>query len=312
MLADPRSQALVDNFAGQWLFIRNVAGHQPSPELLFHFDDQLRTAFEQETKLFFESIVRENRSVLDLLTATDTFVNERLARHYGLPNVYGDGFKRIVRPDRSRTGVLGHASILTVTSYAHRTSPVLRGKWIMENVLGTPPPPPPPNVPTLVETNKATGKTLTMREAMAQHRSNPMCASCHGRMDPLGFAFENFDAVGRWRTVSADAPIDASGVLPDGATFDGAGGLLDVIMKRPEQFAVTFTERLLTYALGRGLEYYDAPAVRAIVREAASSGYSLAAIVTGVTKSVPFQMRARASAPGSSPSVTGATAVAAK
>jgi hypothetical protein len=247
----------------------------------------------RETELFFNSVVRENRSALDLLTATDTFVNERLARHYGVPGVYGDGFRRVTRSDAQRTGILGHASVLTVTSYAHRTSPVLRGKWVMENVLGTPPPPPPPDVPTLVETNKATGKALTMREAMAQHRANPMCASCHGRMDPLGFAFENFDAVGRWRTVSADVPVDASGVLPDGTKFDGARGLLDVILTRPEQFAGTLTERILTYALGRGLAHFDAPTVRTVVREAAPSNYAFASIVTGIVKSVPFRMRGR-------------------
>ncbi|MGE3512788.1 MAG: DUF1588 domain-containing protein, partial [Vicinamibacterales bacterium] len=246
---------------------------------------------------FFESIVREDRSVLDLLIGSDTFINERLARHYGIRNIYGDAFRRVVRPDNRRRGVLGQASILTLTSYAHRTSPVLRGKWIMENVLGTPPPPPPPNVPTLVETNKTTGKTLTMREAMAQHRANPTCASCHARMDPLGFAFENFDAVGRWRTVSADAPVDASGALPDGTKFDGADGLLEVLMRQPERFASTVVERLLTYALGRGLEPFDAPTVRAITRRASDRGYRFSAMVTGVVTSVPFRMRTRPPAP---------------
>lgn len=309
MLADPRAAALGDNFAAQWLSLRSLDDATPDPRLFPDFDEGLRKAMRRETELFFASVVLENRSVLDLLTAGDTFVNERLARHYGLPAVYGDGFRRVTRADAMRPGILGHASILTVTSYAHRTSPVLRGKWVMENVLGTPPPPPPPNVPTLVETNKATGKALSMREAMALHRANPMCASCHGRMDPLGFAFENFDAVGRWRTTSADAPVDASGVLPDGTKFDGARGLLDAIMKRPEQFATTFTERLLTYALGRGLEHYDAPAVRAIVRQATADRYRMATLVAGIVKSVPFQMRARgAGASAPSPASTEASA----
>ena len=313
MLADPRAAALGDNFAAQWLSLRSLDDAAPDPRLFPDFDEGLRRSMRRETELFFTSVVRENRSVLDLLTASDTFVNERLARHYEWPGVYGDGFKRITRPAGERTGILGHASILTVTSYAHRTSPVLRGKWFMENVLGTPPPPPPPNVPTLVETNQATGKAMTMREAMAQHRANPACASCHGRMDPLGFAFENFDAVGRWRTVSADAPVDASGVLPDGTRFVGARGLLDAIIQRPQQFAGTFTERLLTYALGRGLEPYDAPAIRTILRGAAPDGYAFASIVTGIVKSVPFQMRVSSTAPESTPSLPGTpSAVAAK
>jgi hypothetical protein len=205
--------------------------------------------------------------------------------------VYGDQFRRVTLPDPARRGILGHASILTVTSYPHRTSPVLRGKWIMESVLGTPPPPPPADVPTLVETNRTTGKALTMREAMAAHRSNPSCASCHARMDPLGFAFENFDAVGRWRTVSAAEPVDASGALPDGTRFDGAAGLRDALLRHPGQFAETLAERLLTYALGRGVDFYDRPAMRAITREAAADDYRFASLVTGVVKSMPFQMR---------------------
>jgi hypothetical protein len=303
MLADPRAAALSENFAAQWLTLRSLDDASPDPRLFPDFDEGLRRSMRRETELFFESIVRENRSALDFLTAGDTFVNERLARHYGIPNVYGDNFRRVVLPAGARRGLLGHASILTVTSYAHRTSPVLRGKWIMENVLGTPPPPPPPNVPTLIEKNGQTGKALTMREAMSQHRANPMCASCHARMDPLGFAFENFDAVGRWRTRSADEPVDASGVLPDGTKFDGAEGLLDAIMKRPEQFAATLTERLLTYAVGRGVEYYDAPSVRAITREAAGSGYRFASIVAGVARSVPFQMRSRTRKPAAADAV---------
>ena len=222
MLADRRSSALVRNFAGQWLHVRNVSGSQPSPELFFEFDDNLRQAFQRETELFFESILREDRSVLQLLDATYTFVNERLARHYGIPGVYGEQFRRVSLPEGSvRRGLLGQGSILTVTSYANRTSPVLRGKWILENIFGTPPPPPPPDVPELKERSDS-GRVLPMRERMAQHRANPVCASCHAQMDPLGFALENFDAVGKWRTVDeSDVQIDPSGTLPDGARFAG-------------------------------------------------------------------------------------------
>jgi mono/diheme cytochrome c family protein len=292
MLADPRSVALVDNFAAQWLFLPNVDAATPDPRLFPDFDDGLRQAMRRETELFVESNIRENRSVVEFLTADYTFVNERLARHYGIPHVYGDTFRRVTLPDGSaRRGLLGQASILTVTSYAHRTSPVLRGKWMLENILGTPPPPPPPNVPALKETTQA-GKALTMREAMEQHRANPACASCHARMDPLGFAFENFDAVGRWRTTSAGSAVDASGALPDGTKFNGVAGLLQQLLQHREQFVGTFTERLLTYAIGRGLEHYDAPAVRGIVRGAASSDYRFASIVTAIVTSTPFQMRA--------------------
>jgi mono/diheme cytochrome c family protein len=294
MLADARSKALISNFAGQWLTLRDLDNRTPDPRLFPDFDENLRRAMRRETELFFEHVVRENRSVLDFLTANYSFVNERLAKHYGLPNVYGDNFRRVALNGPGRRGLLGHASILTVTSYPHRTSPVLRGKFLMDNILGTPPPPPPPNVPTLVEKNEKTLKTLTMREAMAQHRADPSCSSCHSRMDPLGFAFENFDAVGRFRTVATGVPVDASGALPDGTSFDGASGLIDAIMKHPRQFATTLTERLLTYALGRGLEHYDAPAVRAITREAAAGNYRFASLVTGVVKSMPFQMRAAA------------------
>jgi cytochrome c553 len=292
MLADSRSAALVDNFAGQWLFLPNVDAATPDPRLFPDFDDGLRQAMRRETELFVESIIRENRTVIDFLTADYTFVNERLARHYGIPHVYGDTFRRVTLPQGSaRRGLLGQASILTVTSYAHRTSPVLRGKWMLENILGTPPPPPPPNVPALKETTQA-GKALTMRDAMEQHRANPACASCHARMDPLGFAFENFDAVGRWRTTSAGSAVDASGAMPDGTKFDGVPGLLRLLLQQRDQFVGTFTERLLTYAIGRGLEHYDAPAVRGIVRGAAPNDYRFASIVTGIVTSAPFQMRA--------------------
>jgi hypothetical protein len=292
MLADRRSQALVSNFAGQWLHVRNVAGLQPSPELFFEFDDNLRQAFQRQTELFFESILRGDRTVLDLLDADYTFVNERLARHYGIPGVYGEQFRRInLPPDSVRRGLLGQGSILTVTSYANRTSPVLRGKWILENILGTPPPPPPPDIPELIE-RSSDGKVLPMRERMAQHRDNPVCASCHGQMDPLGLALENFDAIGRWRVVDeSDTPIDASGTLPDRTGFQGPAELRKVLMGRADDFVVTLTDKLLTYALGRGLEYYDAPAVRHIKRESARTNYRFASLIMAIVESTPFQMR---------------------
>ena len=292
MLADSRSQALVDNFAGQWLHIRNVAGFQPSPELLFHFDDNLRQAFERETKLFFESIIRENRSVLDLLDADYTFLNGRLAKHYGIPGVYGERFRRVSLPANSvRRGLLGQGSILTGTSRANRTSPVIRGKWILENILGTPPPPPPPNVPDLVE-ERDPRKVLPMREQMAAHRANPVCASCHAQMDQLGFALENFDAIGEWReTYASGLPIEASAAFPDGTTFDGPTQLRALLLSHSDDFVTTVTDRLLTYALGRGLDATDAPAVRQIKREAAQENYRFASLIQGIVASTPFQMR---------------------
>jgi hypothetical protein len=291
MLADRRAEALVANFAGQWLYLRNLDAVSPDPRTFPEFDDNLRQAFRRETELLFESIVREDRSVLDLLQAPYTFVNERLARHYGIPNVYGSRFRRVtVGDDSVRGGLLGHGSILTVTSYANRTSPVLRGKWVLENILGTPPPPPPANVPPLA--NPPVGKALSMRERMAQHRSNPACSGCHQLMDPAGLSMENFDAIGRWRTrMEAGTPVDATGGLPGGSTFTGVAGLRKAILSRPDLFVTTVTEKLLTYALGRGLEYYDAPAVRAIARDARSQDYTFSSLVLGVVKSAPFQMR---------------------
>jgi mono/diheme cytochrome c family protein len=291
MLTDSRSKALVTNFAGQWLYLRNLRSVSPDPEVFPYFDDNLREAFRQETEMFFESMLREDRSVVDLLDADYTFVNEQLARHYGIPNVYGSHFRRVKLSDENRKGLLGQGSILTVTSYANRTSPVTRGKWVLENILGTPPPPPPPNVPALRERN-ASGKTLSMRQAMEQHRANPVCAACHRVMDPLGFALENFDGTGRWRTTDAKAAIDPSGTLPDGTPFEGLVGLRKVLReKRSEQFVLTVTERLLTYALGRGVEYSDAPAIRKIMREAAPSHYRWSSLILGITKSMQFQMR---------------------
>src|SRR2546426_1255044 len=269
MLADARAQSLASNFAAQWLYLRDVEAKTPSPRLFPDFDLSLAQDFQRETELFLESIFRENRSVLDLLSANYTFVNERLARHYGIGNVFGTNFRRVTYGDDSpRRGLLGHGSILMLTSYANRTSPVLRGKYVLSNLLGAPPPPPPPNVPALVTEAKDSGKRLSMRESMAQHRTNPVCANCHARMDPIGFALDNFDGVGRWRTVDESAtPIDASGVFPDGTKFEGVAGLRQLLLRRPEQFVSTLTENLLTYSLGRSLAYYDAPAVRAIVRD---------------------------------------------
>ena len=291
MLADPRAQALVDNFAGQWLHIRNVPGFRPSPELLFHFDDNLRQAFEEETKLFFASIVRENRSVLDLLDADYTYLNERLARHYGIPGVHGERFRRVTLPaDSVRRGLLGQGSILTGTSRANRTSPVIRGKWILENILGTPPPPPPPDVPDLVE-ERDPRRVLPMREQMALHRANPVCAACHAQMDQLGFALENFDAIGEWRDIYASGlPIDASAEFPDGTTFDGPGELRELLLSYADDFLLTVADRLLTYALGRGLEATDMPAVRRILRDSAPD-HRFESLVQGVVASLPFRMR---------------------
>jgi hypothetical protein len=292
MLADRRSNALVSDFAGQWLHIRNVAGFRPSPELLFHFDDNLRQAFATETALFFDSIVRENRRVLDLLDADYTFLNERLAKHYDIPGVYGERFRRVsLPPDSVRRGLLGQGSILTDTSRANRTSPVIRGKWILENIFGAPPPAPPANVPELKD-ERDPAKVLPMREQMAKHRANAVCASCHAQMDQLGFALENFDAIGEWRTLdAAGSPIDASAALPDGTAFTGPAELRKVLLAHADDFLTTLTEKLLTYALGRGLDAADAPAVRRIKREAARADYSFASLVQGIVTSAPFQMR---------------------
>jgi hypothetical protein len=269
--------------------------------LVPNFGDSLRQDFRTETELFFDSLLRENRSVLDLLTADYTFLNERLARHYQVPGVYGTRFRRVTIAEEARRGLLGHGSILTTTSYPDRTSPVVRGKWVLENLLGTAPPPPPPNVNTDLKPTDPLGKVLSMRERMAQHRASPQCAGCHALMDPLGLSLENFDAIGQWRTADeSQLPIDASATLLDGTRFDGPAGLRRMLLDRSNQFVTNVTEKLLTYALGRGVEYYDNPAVRKIVREAAESGYTFGSIVAGIAKSVPFQMRsAEAPAPSS-------------
>jgi hypothetical protein len=292
MLADPRAEALATNFAGQWLHLRNLDAVRPDARLFPDFDDNLRRGLRRETELFFDHIVRADRPVTELLTAKYTFLNERVARHYGIPGVYGDHFRRVGLEDkRERAGLLGHGSILTVTSYANRTSPVLRGKWILENIFGMPPPPPPPDVPALPD-RPAGGRPLPMRERMAQHRANPACSGCHQIMDPAGLAMENFDAIGRWRVRGEDqALIDVSGSLPGGTTFEGAAGLRAAIAARSDVFATTLVEKLLTFGLGRGVDYRDAPAVRAIVRDAARDDYRLSTVITGIVASVPFQMR---------------------
>lgn len=304
MLADPRAKTLVDNFFGQWLGLRNVKTHSPDIIAFPDFDDDLREAFQQETSLLFSSMLREDRSVVELLNADYTFANERLARHYGIPHVYGSHFRRVTLADENRWGILGKGAVLTVTSLPNRTSPVLRGKWVMENIMGTPPPPPPPDVPAFPEDKNTDFTRLTVRQKMETHRANPFCAQCHSRMDPLGFAFDNFDPVGKWRQAemvqilaSPELPvvynaIDSSGVLPNGTEFKGPTELRKILLSDPENFVHVVVDRLLTYALGRGLDYYDAPAVRQIVRDAAANEYAWSSIIFGIVKSTPFQMRA--------------------
>jgi hypothetical protein len=290
MLADPRSQALVNNFAEQWLHLRNLKSSTPDLEAFPDFDDNLRQAMKEETSLFFDSIVREDRSVVDLLNADYTFVNERLARHYGIPNIYGSQFRRVKVTDEARRGLLGQAAVLTVTSYPNRTSPVERGKWILTNLLGVPPQLPPPNVPPLPDAS-AGGKVLSLRQRMERHRADPTCAGCHKVMDPIGFALEGFDGVGRIRKTEDGAPIDTSGTLFNGANVDGVVGLRRNLVAQPEVFVGVMTEKMLTYALGRGLEYYDMPAVRRVVRDAKSTDYRFSSIVLGIARSTPFQMK---------------------
>ena len=294
MLDDPRSRALTANFAGQWLFLRNLRTVAPNAVLFPTFDDNLREAFRRETELFFDSQVRADRSVLELLAADYTFLNDRLARHYAIPGVYGSHYRRVRYPDERRAGLLGHGSILTVTSHPNRTSPVVRGKWLLENLLGSPPPPPPPDIPALVENDEGRAPA-TVRARMEQHRSNPACAACHAKMDPLGFALENFDAVGQWRSTDAeaDAPIDASGALPDGRPFTTPAEFRQGLLAEPwaSEFVGTVIEKLLTYAVGRGLDHHDAPAVRSIRREAGTAGYRWSSIVLGIVRSAPFRMR---------------------
>lgn len=290
MLADPKADALVDNFFGQWLRLRELAAFNPDTQEFPDFDDDLRRAMRQELELFTGSIVREDRSVLDLISARDTFLNERLARHYGVRGVRGQQFRRVTLEDPNRWGLLGKGSLLTITSYGNRTSPVLRGRWILETILGTPPAPPPPSIPSLKE-NEPGAEAKSVRQILEQHRANPACASCHRVMDPLGFSLEHFDAIGRWRTKDDGVAVDATGTLFDGSAVDGPATLREALAKRPEQFVGTMTERLLTYALGRSLRATDMPVVRGIVRSAAQDEYRFSSLVLATVKSAPFQMR---------------------
>ena len=294
MLADGRSSALVSNFAGQWLHLRNLKGKVPNSELFPDFDDNLRQAFQREAELFFESVIREDRSVLDLMNADYTFVNERLARHYGIPNVFGSDFRRVALADDSRRGILGKGAVLLVTSHPTTTSPVLRGKWVLENLVGAPPPPPPADLDTALKTDPPGSAPKTMREQMERHRTNPVCANCHQVMDPIGFALENYDLVGAWRTTDANGlPLNTADVLTDGTKVDGVVSLRQALVRRPDMFVQTLTEKLMVYALGRGLTYEDMPEVRKVVRGAAQKGYRFSALIQGIVESVPFQMRVK-------------------
>ena len=289
MLADPKAGALVDNFGGQWLHLRNVADWTPDPERFADFDEPLRYAFERETALFLDHLVREDRSVLELIDADYTFLNERLADFYGIDGVRGGYFRRVPLTASERGGILTHGSVLMVTSYPTRTSPVLRGKWVLENLLGAPPPPPPPDVPALAAGAETSAGSL--REALEQHRANPACAACHAKLDPLGFALENFDAVGAYRTEDDGAAVEASGALPDGTLVDGPAGLRRVLLDRRQEFVETLAAKLLTYAIGRGLESYDQPAVREIRRRVEAAEHRFSALVAAVVDSVPFRLR---------------------
>jgi hypothetical protein len=290
MLADRRAHSMASNFADQWLYLRNLDSLTPDSRLFPDFDDNLRQAFRRETELFFESILRDDRSVLELLKTEYTFLNERLAKHYGIPGIQGSHFRKVaLKPEWQRGGLLRHGSVLSVTSYATRTSPVIRGNWILGNLLGSPPPPPPPNLPPLKE--KTISKTLSFRERLAEHRSNATCANCHDIMDPVGFSLENFDAVGRWREYEDGRLVDAEGGFPDGSKFDGIDGLEQALLKRPELFVGTMTEKLLTFALGRGVEPYDAPAVRKIIHDAQDDDFRFSSVIIAVVNSVPFTMR---------------------
>jgi hypothetical protein len=292
MLADPRARALVTNFAGQWLYLRELKNANPDSREFPDFDDNLRQAFQRETEMLFESILREERSVLDLLEADYTFVNGRLARHYGIPNIYGPDFRRVPVPGEGRRGLLGQGSMLLVTSNANRTSPVQRGKWILENLLGSPPPLPPPNVPPLKE-NSSDAAGTSVRDRMEEHRANPACAGCHKIMDPIGLALENFDGVGQWRTMDSGFKIDASGQLVDGTRLDGPSSLRKALLSRPEAFVSSMTEKLLMYGVGRETRYYDMPVVRSVMREAARNRYRFSDLVLGIVRSAPFQMRVK-------------------
>jgi hypothetical protein len=299
MFGDPRTRAsLIENFFTDWLETRNVWLLNPNSTKFPWFDDNLRTAFVTETELFLDDQLKKDHSALDLLTSNETFLNEQLARHYGISGVYGSHFRPVKLTDENRFGLLGKASVLAVTSYTTRTSPTIRGKWLLENILAAPMPAPPANVPSLESSNKD-NKPLSVREMLEMHRASPACAGCHARMDPLGLSLENFDAIGQWRTTDAGHAIDASGVLLDGTKVDGPTPLRHALLAQQTQFAKAVTEKLLTYALGRGLEYYDAPAVRTIDRSAAADNYRWSSLILGVVKSAPFQMRTAAGDRGS-------------
>ncbi|HYW70951.1 MAG TPA: DUF1592 domain-containing protein, partial [Pyrinomonadaceae bacterium] len=292
MLLDPKAHALVENFGGQWLQVRKLESVKPDRKRFPEFDEYLRLSMRRETEMFFESIIEEDRSILDFIDANYTYLNERLARFYNVPNVQGPQFRKVMfGPDAHRGGLLGQASVLTVSSYANRTSPVLRGKWVLENLVGAPPPPPPPDVPNLDEAK--IGSTMSMREQLEQHRQNPVCASCHTRMDPLGFGLENFDAIGAWRTQEGKFSINASGILPDGRSFEGPQGLEAVLKAQPDAFTECLTRKLLIYALGRGLEPQDDPAVKKIVKNVARDSYRWSSLILEIVKSEPFQDRRR-------------------
>ena len=296
MLADGRARtALVQNFFDEWLQTRNVALLTPDLNQKFPwFDDNLRVAFVREMELFLDAQLKEDRSIVDLLTSDQTFLNEQLARHYGVPGVYGSHFRRVTLADENRFGLLGKAAVLSVTSYSTRTAPTIRGKWLLENILAAPPPAPPPNVPALEEVSKD-GKPRSVREMLEEHRENAVCASCHARMDPLGLSLENFDAIGQWRATDAGTPVNASGVLLDGTKVDGPAALRRALVAQKEQFVRTVAGKMLTYAIGRGLEYYDAPAIRGIVRAAAADDYRWSSTILALVKSAPFRMRRTAS-----------------
>jgi len=290
MLHDPKSGALAENFGGQWLQFRALESAEPDRDLYPEFDEYLRMSMQKETVLFLKSIMQENRSILDFLNGKYTFLNERLASFYGIPGVKGPEFRRVDLSDNpQRGGVLGQASVLTVSSYATRTSPVLRGKWILENILNDPPPPPPPGVPNLDVAE--VGTSISLRQQMEKHRANPMCASCHQRMDPMGFSLENYNAVGEWRTRDGNFDIDSSGVFPNGKSFKGPDGLKQTLLSDPDTFARCVTEKLLTYALGRGLERYDRPTVQSIVRQISADDYHFSSLVLSIVNSMPFQMQ---------------------
>jgi hypothetical protein len=292
MLADPKAESLVTNFASQWLHLEQLKTAKPD---IGEFDENLRQSFRRETEMLFETILHEDRSILDVLNADYTFVDERLARHYRIPNIKGSQFRRVTfQKDDPRRGFLGQGSFLLVTSAANRTSPVTRGKWILENILGVPAPAVPASVPPLKENSDRTdGKILSMRERMEEHRANASCASCHKIMDPIGFALENFDLTGKWRDADGKTPVDASGELVDGTRLDGPVSLRNALMSRSDTFISAATQKLLTYALGHAVQYYDMPVVRSVMRDAAAGNYSFSSLVMGIVKSAPFQMRVR-------------------